>query len=220
MSRVEQPAGRRGSLKWLQKFINERPDLLASLILPGIGAKAIYWRSPLAADNFAEYRDSAFLSLLGLSHLASQLDSFWPKRGPQWDALGLSDNNDVLLVEAKAHVPELYSPPSAAGEASAKKIQVALDEAAMAFGVPPQIRWGSQFYQLANRLAHLHFLRKNDIRAWLVLINFVGDDDMRGPDQASHWEREYTGAYRSLGLQTDGSLMTKIIHVYPDVRAF
>jgi hypothetical protein len=64
MSRTVQPAGKRGSLKWLQVCINNRPDLLDATILRGISADTISWHSPLLADDFAEYRDTDFLELL------------------------------------------------------------------------------------------------------------------------------------------------------------
>jgi hypothetical protein len=220
MSRTVQPAGKRGSLKWLQVCINNRPDLLDATILRGISADTISWRSPLLADDFAEYRDANFLELLGLSHLNKKLEGFWPKRGPQWDALGVSNKGDVLLIEAKAHIAELYSPPTAAGETSARKIQIALDETAQHFGVPADIQWNKHFYQLTNRLAHLYFLRKHGIPAWLVLISFVGDEDMRGPKEASIWDAEYEKAYKTLGFTSDAPLLKHVLHVHPHVRNF
>jgi len=64
----------------------------------------------LKDDKFAEYRDRAFLERIGLDELSEELQKFWPKNGPQWDALGrTSDEKAVILVEAKANVPELVS---------------------------------------------------------------------------------------------------------------
>src|SRR5690242_780967 len=115
--RIPQKEGKRGSLKWIQKAVNSpEPRLLDSLILPHInGASKLRWCSPLASDEFSEYRDDAFLDRIGIGHLAVSLRKFWPSRGPQWDGLALSDAGDVLLVEAKAHINELFSPASAAG---------------------------------------------------------------------------------------------------------
>jgi hypothetical protein len=83
------------------------------------------------------------------------------------------------------------------------------------FGVPADIQWNKHFYQLTNRLAHLYFLRKHGIPAWLVLISFVGDEDMRGPKEASIWE-----AYKTLGFTSDAPLLKHVLHVHPHVRNF
>jgi hypothetical protein len=48
----------------------------------------IVWMSPKAGDGYAEYRDQAFLDLLGIKPTKTKLKDFWPNRGPQWDALG------------------------------------------------------------------------------------------------------------------------------------
>ncbi|MCW5718337.1 MAG: hypothetical protein KIS68_10955 [Bauldia sp.] len=103
--RIPQPLGTRGSLRWVQIAINRHPDLLEAA-LPGIR-----WLSPLAADDYAEYRDGSFLRLVGLDSLTPKLKGFWPTRGPQWDALGLMGTAPVL-VEAKAHLREFISPPT------------------------------------------------------------------------------------------------------------
>jgi hypothetical protein len=218
MSRIPQPAGKRGSLKWIQRCVNQHADVIDGPILARLdGARSISWRSPLLSDDFAEYRDADFLDLLGLSRLAPHLKDFWPNRGPQWDALGLSDKGDVLLVEAKAHIGELHSPPSAAGEKSAKIIDAALLETATAFGVPTETRWGANFYQLANRFAHLHFLRKHGVPAWLILVNFTGDEDMRGPPDTAGWDMAYEEAHRSLGMTRGMPMLRHVMHVCPDV---
>ena len=115
MSRVSQPVGGRGSLKWIQRAVNEAWPALNQPILNVIGKdQSIDWRSPIEGDDFAEYRDGAFLERLGLAHLKSELAAFWPARGPQWDALGVTSAGTVLLVEAKSHIAEMCSPGSQA----------------------------------------------------------------------------------------------------------
>ena len=123
MGRVKQSVGERGSLKWIQKAINQAaPRTLVELILLKLkGARIITWSSPISSDDYAEYRDAAFLEKIGASDLTADLSKFWPSRGPQWDALGRSDKDDVLLVEAKAHIAEICSSPSDAGPASRRK---------------------------------------------------------------------------------------------------
>ena len=111
--RIIQPKGERGSLKWLQRAVHEAWNDLNEPIVSALrGATAIEWLSPLESDDFAEYRDNAFLRRLGLDELRPELAKFWPQRGPQWDGLARSENGHVLLVEAKAHVGEFCSGPS------------------------------------------------------------------------------------------------------------
>jgi len=216
--KVIQPEGARGSLKWIQKAVNTHTAVLDAPILKKIRAKRIEWRSPLICESYAEYRDEQFLGQLGLSHLSRPLRDFWPERGPQWDALARSDAEDVLLVEAKSHVGELCSPGSAATGESRAKIEAALAETVGAVGATPRAPWINVFYQLANRIAHLNFLRANGAKAWLVLVNFVGDDEM---DSAPRSEAEWVAAYRVvhhvMGLGARHSLARYVIHLYPEI---
>jgi hypothetical protein len=100
VSRSAQPLGTRGSQKWIQCAVNDHGGILDAALLPKLnGARSIEWRSPLTCDDFAEYRDADFLKLVGLEEWSGALAEFWPRRGPQWDALGVSDRGDVLLVE-------------------------------------------------------------------------------------------------------------------------
>lgn len=183
-------------------------------------AGRIDWRSPLRGDQYAEYRDAAFLRQLDLGHLADDLGRFWPRGGPQWDALGLTDSGQVLLVEAKAHIREFCSPPSQASEVSLGRIMSALRETAVALGVGEvQLdAWGRSFYQYTNRLAHLRWLRDQGVDAKLVLIGFTNDSDMPGTTTPEAWEAAYLVADHVLGLPGRHVLSRHVIHVYPDVR--
>jgi hypothetical protein len=219
MVRVEQPPGEKGSLKWIQGAVNRNPAMLNDLILPRLsGATSIYWRSPLADDSYAEYRDADFLERVGVGQLAAELDAFWPSRGPQWDALAQCDDKAVLLVEAKAHIGELCSPPSRAGADSSEKIKAALEEAALYISAEPRAPWSTVFYQLANRIALLYFLRTHGVAAWLVLVNFVGDSEMKGPSSEAEWEAAYQVVWHVLGIPKRHKLSTYIIEIFSDVR--
>lgn len=184
MGRFPQPADGKGSLKWIQRAINDPRWSLDRLILPRLpGASQITWRSPLASDGFAEYRDRDFLERIGLSRLSGALGDYWPQRGPQWDALATTDSGGVLLVEAKAHAKELCGPPMLAENVSSRAlIASSLDGTIKALKAVPRADWSACFYQLANRIAHLRFLREAGTDASLVLVNFVGDKGMSGPE--------------------------------------
>jgi hypothetical protein len=221
MARVIQPVGTRGSLKWIQRAVNLKPLTLDRPIaeLTGISLP-ITWLSPLASDDYAEYRDDDFLRRIGAApYLARKLESYWPRRGPQWDALGKSASGDVFLVEAKAHVKEIFSSGTQATEGSRAMIERALSETAEFLGAKPRAAWSDTFYQLANRLAHLCFLRREDISAWLVLVNFMGDKEMGGPASAAEWEAAYKVVNYIMGLDDRHALSCYVIHIYPQVAA-
>jgi hypothetical protein len=64
--------------------------------------------APCASDEYAEYRERAFLDRVGVTLSKRPLQSFWPAGGLQWDALGRAESGEVVLVEAKAHITELF----------------------------------------------------------------------------------------------------------------
>src|SRR5208337_1364049 len=129
---VPQKRALRGSQKWIQDIINACPDLLNSHIhreVLSISGCDIEWKSPSIKHQFAEYRDADFLCEIGLTELTGELQRFWPKGGPQWDALGkTSDNKGFFLVEAKANVPEIVSSCGATDKESQKTISERLYE--------------------------------------------------------------------------------------------
>ena len=221
MTRVVQPLGGKGSLRWIQQAVNSRWAALDEPILAKLPeATRIEWRSPLEDDAFAEYRDGDFLDRVGLSQLRPALRDFWPERGPQWDALGLSDRGDVLLVEAKAHVAEMCSPGTAAGRESREQIDRALVGCADRLGArASRAAWTDHFYQLANRIAHLHFLRERGVSAYLVLVNFLNDADMKGPTTPDAWEAAYEVAFHVMGLPKRNPMSKYMFEVFPDVSA-
>ena len=218
--RCPQPVGERGSLKWMQLLVNEHPKALNDAILERLPkAHTIEWRSPLRSDDFAEYRDADFLKQIGTERLAADLRAFWPERGPQWDGLACSHNGDVLLVEAKAHISELCSSAIAASDQSRQQIEAALRETAHFLKAEPRASWSTCFYQLTNRLAHLYFLRhQQDVPAWLVLTNFVGDAEMDGPTSEAEWKAAYQIVWHVLGINRSHELIPYVIELHPDIR--
>ena len=203
---------------WMQQGANEHATILNDLILSGRERKAqIEWKSPLFGDDYAEYRDRDFLSKLGRDQLRSELEKFWPSRGPQWDALAVCDDT-LLLIEAKAHIGELFSTEMQAGEISAPKIEAAMAETAAYIHAKPRAPWSTLFYQLANRIAHLYFLRMHQQKANLVLINFIGDSKMRGPSSEAEWRAAYKVVWHVLGIPENHKLSADVIEIFPDVR--
>ena len=192
--------------------------MLDDLIIPNLpSAGSITWLSPLCEDQYAEYRDRAFLERIEATWLARELEAFWPRRGPQWDALASCDDGSVLLIEAKAHIKELCSPASQASPSSRERINNSLRETASFIGATHRDAWSEIFYQLTNRIAHLYFLRKHGVKAWLVLVNFIGDTQMEGPLSVLEWTAAYQVAWYVLGIPKQHKLSPYMIEIFPRV---
>jgi len=170
------------------------------------------WKSPLESDQFAEYRDDDFLAILEIKNaLDNKLIDFWPKRGPQWDALGC-DGTTYYIVEAKANIPEIVSPGSTAGPDSLARIQDSFSEVKEYLGIENSVDWSKTFYQYANRIAHLYFLRVlNGLDANLLFIYFIDDQTIEGPKSPSEWQAAIQVVEKYLGIPKRHKLR-KFIH--------
>jgi hypothetical protein len=192
-----------GSQRQIQTFVNERTHALnfaiaQSLSRYDLAEKDIHWVSPLAADTYVEYRDSEFLERIELGFLAPRLLEFWPRGGPCWDALARIEGG-CLLIEAKSHVPEIYSGGCGASPRSKQKIQTAFDATKVWLGVSRDVDWMGRLYQSANRYACLYFLKEvAGIQAFLVNVYFVGDS--RTPTTREDWDVAIACVNRELGL--------------------
>jgi hypothetical protein len=221
MARFPQNRGNKGSLKWIQRLINDHPYVLNSKILSALSKPQdtnIAWLSPLAEDEYAEYRDEAFLKRLGISLEKYPLPKFWPQRGPQWDALGKASTGEIVLVEAKSHVPELISHLDSKSPKSTKQILESLEETKDYLGSKSKNDWASPFYQYANRIAHLYLLRVlNGIPAYLLFVYFLNDKEMEGPENEAEWRSALKLVDSCLGIGRT-KLSKYIIDVFVDVR--
>jgi hypothetical protein len=183
-----------------------------------IESDRIDWVSPLKDDDFSEYRDNGFIEKLGIQNLETSLSAFWPKRGPQWDALGRGNRNEVFLVEAKANIDEIVSPETKATEKSLELIKKSLDGLKKYLKVNNKVDWSGTFYQYTNRLAHLYFLRAlNKLPANLIFVYFIGDDSVSGPKSVEEWNAALTVMKKYLGLSTH-KLAKYIAEVFIDVK--
>lgn len=220
MNRYPQPSNGHGSLLDIQILVNNFPDLLTNKIRSeiGISSDSIDWVSPQRDDDFAEYRDNGFLDKLGITSLKTRLDRFWPKKGPQWDALGRGNKPEYFLVEAKAKIREIVSPPTSASPKSLKLIKQSLDSCKEYLNIKNPTNWAGTFYQYTNRLTHLYFLRTvNRQPAFLVFVYFVGDKSVSGPESIPEWKAALTVLEGSLGLSSH-KLKKYIANVFVDVK--
>lgn len=203
----------KGSQAVLQYMVEHAPEDLQPPFLPKLD-----WVSPRAADGWAEYRDAAALRKLALSAHTEALAAFWPRRGPVWDGLARA-GNAVVLVEAKAHVREFRTTPSAARDpASVARIRAALEATKAALGADERSDWSRVFFQYANRLAFLWWLRGRGVEAYLLFVSFLGDRDMGGPEREETWRALFVAADHALGLSSRHALSPYIVHLSPHVR--
>lgn len=221
MPQIAKKKAIKGSQRWLQELVKQRPALLTDALrtLMGLhGRDSINWLSPLEAEGYTEYKDDDFLERLSVRLEKRPLRSFWPSGGPHWDALGKTTRGDILLVEAKAHIGELAS-NCGASPPSLSLIQQSLDETGRFLGAASTAKWSRTYYQYANRLAHLYLLRQlNNIQAWLVFLYFINADDVAGPKSAEEWGPSIEAAHAHLGV-TRSQLGPYVINVFFDVDA-
>jgi hypothetical protein len=211
-----------GSQRWLQIAVAKAPEVLDEALRCS-GAidsdDSVNWKSPLASEQFREYRDGKVLRCLGVNHLPKRsLAEFWPRRGPVWDALGKTQNGHLILVEAKAHIPEAASPPSKATEASLTFIRCSLEEAQKYYAPRSKADWSLTLYQYTNRLAFQYlFAHLNGLPSRLVFLDFINATDVEGPESEVEWRDATRLIHALLGLPED---LTKhgVFHAYVDVR--
>ena len=217
-------AALRGSRRWLQIAVNRCPDVVDGAISRAIGLRqdeTIEWLSPLESEDFIEYRDQSFLERLGINLRHRQLSDFWPAGGPVWDGLARTSTGRSLLIEAKANVPEFDTNPTGATGQSLSKIKEALEETRSFLGVRSATDWTNCFYQYANRLAHLFFLRElNRTDAALVFVYFMGDTTIPGRDPVSSegWKAAIGLATNHLGIHSSSPwIRENVVDVFIDV---
>lgn len=227
----------------MQIYANDRQGELSAAVLSAFPdlkrrAASLGWRSPLRERRFAEYQDAAFLDVIGCADLGEELKRFWPARGPVWDGLAVakldSGKDGIVLVEGKSYPGEIYGPGSKAGEsgsvqakANRERIRSAIAVTQEALGVEdvgpddwmqPIDGAPGSLYQMANRLAHLHWLRSRGRDAWLAFVCFVEDPTFNiNATTREEWETELPKTWQRLGLS---GLPKGVAHILlPGLRA-
>ncbi len=208
MPRVPRKLRTTKSEHWLRCAIEHNTAALNVRVRQSFGfpvAEELEWLSPLANDGYAEYSDQAFLDRLGIATTSSPLTSFWPSRGPQWDGLARTKSGKYILVEAKAYPGEAKSVCTATAARSKDKIADSLSRSKQHFGVAEDVCWQHPYYQYANRLAHLYFLRQVcHLDTFLLFLNFADATDMSKPCSADQWKLATDAIEKALGLPLEG----------------
>ncbi len=210
-----------GSQRWLQLAVNAHRTLLEEPLARSLGATVhspFEWVCPAITGEYREYGDLRALKAMGVpAAVQHSLAAFWPRRGPVWDGLARTAKGDLLLLEAKANVPELASGRSQGGPESLGKVTESLREVREYLAPRSTADWTNVFYQYANRLAFLYFLRRmNRVPAHLVFVYFVNARDVKGPTSRTEWEAALTLMYAALGLPRRHRLSPFIHNLFVD----
>src|SRR5215213_8973728 len=192
MARIVPKTATKGSQKWLQVLTNSHPEVIDRAVATALRSKAdasIQWLSPLSSDEYAEYQDQTVFDRLDVTLPHRLLASFWPAQGPVWDGLGITARGELLLLEAKSHIPELLSSAGASNPVSMDHIRDSLEETRVYLGANTCLDWTTPLYQYTNRVAHLYLLRVlNRLPAFLIMIYFINDHEQRGPTTQQEWQ--------------------------------
>jgi hypothetical protein len=199
-----------GSRRQIQAYVNtpSLTYLLNAAVTDAwhdLSAGQIDWRAPLATDRYQELMDSTFWTAIQRLDLKESASTWWPRRGPSWDAVGgvtlPGRDQIVLLVEAKAHIAEF-----AVGEFGGTKprsiemITAALDHTRVRLGATaPVDAWLGSHYQLANRLTWTSWLRGRGIDARYAYVLFANDRSYK-PTSVEDLATAAHAGYAALGL--------------------
>ena len=219
-----------GSEWHLLRFLGRHRQSLDRRVFQEIGrGERIEWvDSHFAAESPLRDAERKGLDFLD-SHpeIQAQWREWWPQgRGiPNWDAVGWlieGTTKELLLVEAKANVEELQSNCGAKDPNSLKKITAALMETQRALGMPYARNWLRGCYQMANRLALLHFLNSRGIPTHLVLIYFTGDRGSRKPKRTcpssrQEWLRPLAEQEVALAVGSNHPLESRVQSIFLSV---
>lgn len=144
--------------------------------------------------------------------VAKEWIKYWPQTGncQNWDAVIhltplVPKSNKIekwVVVEAKAHLGELKS-STGAGQKSKTIIENAFNETKDFFGIKTKNNWLDNYYQLANRLAFIHFMQKNNVDVSLLNIYFINgwpNDMEKNVSSKKMWETKIKEEYNYLGI--------------------
>jgi hypothetical protein len=227
----------KGSRLRMAEWVADRPEWLAVSAGPWPSldgfrsGEPVIWLSPLRDSAWSEFRDEMWRDV-GLPWPSPHQTQWWPRGGPQWDGVatvpGTNGRRGVLLAEAKSHIAELNSSiDKKAHPDSRRTIEHAVDEARKYLRGRPRKYWSDGFYQYANRLAWLYYMRaKRGLDAWLLFVYFTGDDfetqppqDRTFPTDEAEWRPALDDMKHKLGLREPHPLSPWVREVFLNANA-
>lgn len=235
----------KGSQSDLRKLVNKHPTLFEEAFADVLGRSQveIEWLSPLGKEEYEEYCTfPGFIEKTDKETLADfkkKLKNFWPRRKPQWDGIAFDKTNkEYLLIEAKAHIHEIFNSGSKAkNEESIDTIEARIKELGeylkSAYPWESGTFWLDRFYQMANRLAFLKYLNdylKEHKLPWkkvrLVYLVFLNNDianeypfpckSEKVAQTKDVWIATFGMINKMLGLGNRHKLSKFITHVFID----
>jgi len=230
-----------GSELHLMRYMARYRQELDKAILDKTGGDSITWHDFKHGNNYDcsnpqevhlpdnELTGINFLTETDYSKVVDAWKQFWPQGGTSmnWDAAGyttVNNRNQYILVEAKAHTEEIKSDCGADPGKSMKHIDKAFTYTKDWLGITSTNDWKKTYYQMANRLAMIHFLAYHDIPAKLVNIYFCGDKNPSPyngatcPSDANGWKNALNDQYEYLGLTEAMRDKAGMVDLYIDVE--
>ncbi len=116
-------------------------------------------------------------------------DRFGIKLNQNWDGI-FWVGKVVYLVEAKAHIKELFSDCQSDNKNSLSVIDGYFKETREFFNISSNNDWKKTYYQMANRVAFLKLLKSHNVEAKLVNIYFIDGYEKKVKDPES--DKYYT----------------------------
>lgn len=153
----------------------------------------------------AELKDiECFKDELFFEELRVKWGKFWPQRGnsQNWDAV-FRQNDTWYFVEAKAHIGEAHQKCSAKEHGGRPKILQAFISTCNGNKTLAEQWLESDCYQLANRLAFIHFCKENGLKVKICLICFISGynaDPTKEVINNETWNELWIEEFRKLSL--------------------
>ena len=211
-----------GSEYQLLRYLGHHRNYLFDEIRKVIGYGEIEWLD-YPIDLHRDSRDGelkgieCFNILPNFEEIKKKWTNFWPQRGNahNWDGIFIQ-KGIWYFVEAKAHLEEAKQKCSAESSSSIEKIDKAFEKTCG--NKDRAIKWRkSNSYQLANRLAFIHFCMEMGISAKLLYISFINGYESNPSKNVicpKDWDIKWNEEYKELDLTEE--LKSAIYHVYID----
>ena len=196
----------KGSKYWMQEIVNN--EFFRKELENKLKNESLEWISPLENESYNEYKLTEDKLKEKIPDLQDVDFSFWPKNGPEWDAIALAEDGRVLyLFEAKSSEKEMKSSMSATSDISIEKICGSMRRVCEEFykNEYKSSLWEKEYYQMGNRLTFLynmnHKMKFDTIKkVKLVLLNIVYDitHDNNKRTQLDAWKQHYEYVFEEM----------------------
>ena len=216
-----------GSEFQLMRFLGHHREYLNSLIRDQAKIDGpIEWKDYPADDtNLSGDREyvgiECFKELENYAVIKHNWKKFWPGQGNSmnWDGI-FTSGDEWFFVEAKAHKSESFQKCTASSKESRDTISRAFKSTQEELLKIENIEsdWiTTNCYQLANRLAFIHFCRDNNIKARLIYIGFIKGFRRKQDEvqSAKEWMDIWTEELNTLGLNME-IVSPYLSFVHPD----